>query len=149
MNNRFALCIRNRSKNIFSGVLMTLIFTFHGTLCAQNRRIAAPAGSLSAPQNQAAPTWKVVGSAGFSPAGARDIHLSFNGSTPYVAYKDFAKDGKATVMRFNGTTWETVGNAGFSYGESSFTTLAFLGSTPYVAFQDHANEDKITVMKCE
>ena len=49
---------------------------------------------------QAADTWEVVGTAGFSAEGARYTSLAFDGSTPYVAYSDAGDSYKATVMKF-------------------------------------------------
>ncbi len=96
-------------------------------------------------------TWETVGTAGFSEGEVWYTSLAFDGSTPYVAYRDWGNGGKATVMRFNGTgtvgTWETVGDAGFSAGETDYTSLAFDGSTPYVAYRDKGNESKATVMR--
>ena len=92
--------------------------------------------------------WQNVGSAGFSAGEASNTSLVFNGSTPYVAYRDWGNSSKVTVMKFNGTTWENVGTPGFSAGQASYTSLAFdLNDIPYVAFQDYANSYKTTVMK--
>ena len=70
------------------------------------------------------------------------VSLAFGSSDsqPYVAYTDWWKFGKATVMKFDGTNWVNVGNVGFSAGEADYTSLAFSPSgQPYVAYEDYAN----------
>ncbi|NJN97721.1 MAG: cadherin-like domain-containing protein, partial [Anaerolineales bacterium] len=69
---------------------------------------------------------------------------------PVVAFVDWGLDGKATVMRYDGSSWQTVGSAGFSGGETDYTSLALDSSdNPVVAFQDDDNGDKATVMRFE
>jgi hypothetical protein len=66
-----------------------------------------------------------------------------------VAYADWgpANDGKATVMKFDGSQWQTVGTSGFSAGYASYPSLALdSGGVPYVAYTDIANDGKATVM---
>lgn len=94
--------------------------------------------------------WVNVGAPGFSVGGAAFISLAFNGSTPYVAYRDIGVTygSRTTVMKFNGITWENVGPPGFSGGGvTQYQSLAFLNGTPYVAFNDFAYGDKCRVMK--
>jgi len=95
----------------------------------------------------AADGWLNVGSPGFSAGTVTYISLALDGSTPYVAYQDYAYSSNATVMRFNGTSWETVGTAGFSAGRISFPSLALDGSTPYVSYQDCEFSYRATVMR--
>ncbi|MFZ4619541.1 MAG: InlB B-repeat-containing protein [Bacteroidota bacterium] len=83
--------------------------------------------------------WTTVGSAAFSAGAAEVQSLTFIGTTPYVAYTDFANGQKVTVKKFNGSSWETVGSAGFSDGEAKYTALSSNGSTPYVIYYDVAN----------
>jgi len=67
------------------------------------------------------------------------VSLSFNTSNnqPWVAFKDFANGGKASVVGFDGTTW-SVQDLGFSLNVADSLSLAFNPSTndPYVAFRD-------------
>ena len=96
-------------------------------------------------------SWVNVGTANFSAGLAYYISLAFSPSgEPYVAYNDeqFYPNGKATVMKFNGSSWVNVGAAGFSAGVSDFESLAFSPSgEPYVAFEDCGNGYGVTLMK--
>jgi len=96
--------------------------------------------------------WVNVGNVGFSSEDARFLNLSFSLSgDPYVAFQDvgFIGQGKAIVMKFNGTSWLIVGLADFSAGEIEFPCLAFgpSDSMPYIAYKDFGNSKKVTVMK--
>lgn len=101
--------------------------------------------------NSAGTAWETVGRAGFSEGGANETSLAFGPEgKPYVAYRDLAHDGRASVMRLNsaGTAWETVGRAGFSAGSVSDTSLAFSpDGRPYVAFMDFGIRAKGRVMR--
>ena len=101
--------------------------------------------------NSASTGWEAVGPAGFSAGVVDYTSLAFGGDgKPYVAYRDAATGGKATVMRLNsaGTGWEAVGPAGFSAGQAYYTSLAFGGDgKPYVAYHDTAHGFKATVMR--
>ncbi len=92
---------------------------------------------------------KIIGTAGFSPNPVFMTSMAVSKTgVPYVAYRDDANGGRATVMRFNGTAWELVGTGGFSAGLVEYITLRINDAgIPYVAFQDKANGDKITVMR--
>jgi hypothetical protein len=96
--------------------------------------------------------WVYIGDPGFTSSEIYySISLAFNpgNGQPYVAFIDWAHNGKASVMNYNGSSWAIVGNAGFSVGNSvSYTHLAFNQSgEPYVAYADSAHSYKITVMK--
>jgi hypothetical protein len=61
--------------------------------------------------NSVTSVWEAVGTKGFSDGNAMDISLAIDNGTPYVAYKDRANGGKATVMKFDGLMNRvTVGN---------------------------------------
>ncbi len=92
---------------------------------------------------------QIVGTAGFSPNPVFFTSMAVSKTgVPYVAYRDDANGGKATVMRFNGTAWEMVGTGGFSAGVAEYITLRISDDgVPYVAFQDKANGDKVSVMR--
>jgi hypothetical protein len=52
-----------------------------------------------------------------------------------VAYRDNANEGKATVMKYNGTIRETVGSPGFSDIAVRYTSLTIdSDGTPYLAY---------------
>jgi hypothetical protein len=64
-----------------------------------------------------------------------------------VAYYDGSNDGKATVMKFDGSNWVPVGSPGFSAGIASDTSFAAADGRLYVAYQDSATDWKrATVM---
>ncbi|WP_411735170.1 S-layer homology domain-containing protein [Paenibacillus sp. M2] len=95
-------------------------------------------------------TWVDVGGAGITSAQVENITLVFDQEgTPYTVFKDGAKGGKATVLKFVSGAWQSVGLAGFSTGVIHNTSsLAFDShNTPYVAYQDGDNGSKATVMK--
>ncbi|QGQ99358.1 DUF1533 domain-containing protein [Paenibacillus psychroresistens] len=94
-----------------------------------------------------APNWEIVGNAGFSASNASSMSTYVYNGTPFVAYVDFGNDGKATVMKYDGSNWVTVGNAGFSAAQASNTSLSVYNGTPYVAYVDGGNGNKATVMK--
>lgn len=100
--------------------------------------------------NAAGTDWEPAGAAGFSMGSASYISLAFGtDGKPYVAYRDAAHDGKATVMRLNAedSAWEAVGPAGFSAGAASYTSLVFdPNGRLFVGYQDGAHEKKVTVM---
>lgn len=86
---------------------------------------------------------QITGNGGYYPSIAVD-----NNSTLYIAYRDDAKNDKATVMRHNGSLWVPVGVEGFSAGKANYTTVAVdNNNVPYLAFQDETNNGKATVMK--
>lgn len=93
--------------------------------------------------------WTVVGHAGISAGEAayQSIAVTPDG-TPYITYQDKARQGKTTVMKFNGAAWSAVGNVGFSAGSARYQSIAIApDATPYVAYQDRAHHNKTTVMK--
>jgi len=97
-------------------------------------------------------SWVNVGIPGFSSGEANWINLAFNPVNwqPYVVFSEYSSvyNGRATVMKFNGSAWVLVGIEGFSPGETVFTTIAFNTSgEPYVAFGDAAHMEKASVMK--
>ncbi|MCX6284544.1 MAG: T9SS type A sorting domain-containing protein [Bacteroidetes bacterium] len=92
--------------------------------------------------------WKVVGVEGFSSAQSAYISMKFSAAgKPYVAYKDYGNQSKATVMTFDGQQWRPAGIAGFSAGEVWFTSLDFSSSgQAFIAYEDAGNNYKATVM---
>ena len=101
--------------------------------------------------NPANNAWEAVGSAGFSVGPAYYISLALDGGgIPYVAFHDYSRSRKATVMKYNAGTdsWDLVGTRGFSAGEARYVSLALdTNAIPYVAYQDDPNGDEATVMK--
>ncbi|UXX79966.1 hypothetical protein N7E81_02455 [Reichenbachiella carrageenanivorans] len=96
-----------------------------------------------------APSWQVIGAAGFSAGKAHDQSIAVHNGIPYVAYRDEANGNKTTVMKYEDDQWQVVGTAGFSQGYATFQSLAFNGDVPYVAYRDDVNNRKTTVMKYE
>ena len=99
-------------------------------------------------------SWQLVGAAGFAVASSNSYtseyqSLVFDNDVPYLAYKDWSRDAKLTVMKFDGSDWVGVGTAGFSAGAASYVKLKFYNGTPYVAYQDDGNESGVTVAKFE
>jgi len=79
-----------------------------------------------------------------------------SGGTPYLATQDQSLDGRATVLKWNGTNWTRVGAAGFSQGGISQGAAVFVPALafdsldhPYLAYiQDQSGpEPKVSVMK--
>ncbi|HKP95768.1 MAG TPA: putative Ig domain-containing protein [Fibrobacteria bacterium] len=96
--------------------------------------------------------WENVGNAGFSAGEAANTSLALsNTGIPYVAFKDMAREGKATLMYLTTagrTAWENIGNAGFSAGEATYTSLALSNTgIPYVAYSEGTSGGRITVMR--
>ncbi|HEX3040457.1 MAG TPA: Ig-like domain-containing protein [Caproiciproducens sp.] len=108
------------------------------------------AGNLTVMKYSAANSkWEVVGGEGISAGDASQPCITTDkDGTPYVAYRDGGNDGKATVLRYNGTDWESVGAAGFSAGKASYPSIQIKDGVPYVLYRDGANSNKTTVMKC-
>lgn len=91
-------------------------------------------------------SWVNVGSAGFSAgnAGKVDIAIAKDG-TPYVVYEDrglylgtIFLDGRASVMKYNGSSWVNVGTPGFSAGDHiDYPSIAIdTNGTQYVVYED-------------
>jgi subtilisin family serine protease len=102
-------------------------------------------------------SWQTVGTAGIGTGDVMSmmlfVSLALDSSDiPFIAYKDWGNDRKATVMKYAGGSWQTVGTAGFSEGYVNFLTLSLdSADIPYVAYKDHADagNPKETVMKYE
>ena len=92
--------------------------------------------------------WTTVGNGSCSDWGDADyLDLFVYDDVPYVAYRDYSKSLKATVMTFNGSAWVPVGQKGISSGEAQNISLYMYNGTPYVAYSDLGNGHKATVMK--
>jgi len=91
--------------------------------------------------------WEYVGSPAFSDSYAYYTNLEFAGSTPYVAYRDYAYSNSTTVKKFDGNNWINVGSQAFTPGNTHFQSLAMVGNTPYVAFCDFGENYHVKVMK--
>ncbi len=100
--------------------------------------------------NSGTNTWGVLGSAGFSPAGANHIAMATDpAGAPYIVFRDGNfTDRNATAMKYNGSSWDIVDTAGFTAGRAQFNDIAIDASgTPYVVYQDNAFENKASVKK--
>jgi hypothetical protein len=92
--------------------------------------------------------WATVGLASFSSGSASSLRLAIDkNNTPYVAYSDGDRNGKATVMEYNGAAWVIVGSAGLSESAASPDLALDSNNTPYIAYQDADNGSKATVLK--
>ena len=96
-------------------------------------------------------SWATVGSAGFSDSFAYYTAIAIGkNDTPYVVYSDgdAMGEGRATVMKYNGSSWVTVGAPKFSAGTAEYTSIAIDSSgTPYVVYEDFGHGERGTVMK--
>ena len=102
--------------------------------------------------------WGPLGGRSLSEAAADHTSLFVYNGTPYIAFKDDANSGRASVMKYTGNSttdedgqpndgWEYVGGAGFSDGKAWYTSLSIFNGSLYVAYIDESNSDKATVMK--
>jgi hypothetical protein len=89
--------------------------------------------------------WPKVGDDHICDGAVEDIGVSFNASLQsrdyYVAYKDLANGGRATVMKCNKekNVWEPVGQKGFTTGEVIDLKFILDNLYPHVAFIDKDN----------
>ncbi|WP_266203368.1 Ig-like domain-containing protein [Pontibacter kalidii] len=96
--------------------------------------------------------WQPIGTSGFSTGQAswNKVIIDANG-TPYVAFTDVAREGRITVMKYNGSVWTVVGAPGFSGRlDPGLDNLSFAldrNGVPYVAYEDEDNGRNVSVMK--
>lgn len=59
--------------------------------------------------------WTYLGDAGFSTGQAGYVSMYMYQGTPYVAYRDYANDGKLTVQEYDSENgWEVIGSPGIT-----------------------------------
>lgn len=104
-------------------------------------------------------TWVNLGDAGFSAGTVEQTSLAIDSNlNQYVAFRDNAKAGKLTVMKYDQTLavpkWTVLGKAGFSAGavggaanDYYFSLKIDSNDVPYVAYLDEKKGKSITVMK--
>jgi len=98
--------------------------------------------------------WVSVGNPSFiaTAASFTSIKIDSNG-IPYIAFRDYLYNYRASVMKFDGSQWIYVGAPGFSAhggaGDGAIhTSLAIdKNGTPYVAYTELSNNFKANVMK--
>lgn len=94
--------------------------------------------------------WVVAGTTGFSPGQAAFVDLAIGpGQMPYTVFQCLGTgQGKACVMKFNGSVWEFVGDPYFSPDNINWPSIAFgPDQKPCIAFIDYAVNTKVSVMR--
>jgi len=97
-------------------------------------------------------SWNDVGSgvsAGAISGGSTSLVIDPDNGDLYLAYRDNANSGGATVRKYNGSIWSTVGDEAFSKGTADFPSLAIdSDDNLYIGFADGSESSgKATVMK--
>lgn len=92
--------------------------------------------------------WEILGQS-FIPGtkGADNGSLYVDRGRVYLAFRDAAHGGKATVEVFDGAKWTSVGTPVFSDGPVNAMSLLVHQGIPYLAYQDNGHDGKATVMK--
>ncbi len=96
--------------------------------------------------------WHKIGEEEIADGAVRDIGVAYlatlEGSEYYLAYKDMANGGKATVMKRgrDGDTWKVVGQKGFTAGEVIDMKFVLDNLYPFVAYIDKENGRRPVVM---
>jgi hypothetical protein len=95
-------------------------------------------------------SWEILGQS-YIPGtnGADNGSLWVDQGRVYLAFRDAAHGGKATVEFFDGTKWTTVGAPVFSDGPVNAMSLMVHQGIPYLAYQDNGHNGKATVMRCD
>ena len=98
---------------------------------------------------QPGPSWRSVGTAGFSSGNAdyTAIAVSRTDSTVYVAFKDVANGNKVTVMQCTGGAWSVLGSAGINAGAADHIAIATYNNKPIVAFKDYSYGGRLSIMR--
>lgn len=86
-------------------------------------------------------TWVDVGTTGFSEGKASLVKITFQGSTPVVAYRD-ATYAKAVVKAWNGTTWEPLGLSTISNGDVNRIVFLANATSIWLGCADASNENR-------
>jgi hypothetical protein len=77
--------------------------------------------------------WVNVGNPGFSAGFASNTSIAFSPiGEPYVAFRDDAQEGKAMVVKYNGSYWVTVGRAPSCFPRWRYRLLGASGKIHYV-----------------
>jgi hypothetical protein len=87
---------------------------------------------------------------GLSDSNAIDIAVEVSDNLEYfVAFKDVANGGKASVLKFDGVdTWNYLGGAGFTSSQASFIDITTdISGTPYIVYQDASAAGRLSVQK--
>ena len=87
---------------------------------------------------------------GLSDSNAVDIDVEINDNLEYfVAFKDIANGGKASVLKFDGVdTWNYLGGAGFTGSQASFIDITSdISGIPYIVYQDASAGGRLSVRK--
>ncbi|HOD42676.1 MAG TPA: hypothetical protein PKL57_19150, partial [Candidatus Wallbacteria bacterium] len=76
--------------------------------------------------------WTLLGQAGFSSDQANFLSLAFNGSTPYVAYKDGTS--ATTIKYYSGNSWVDVARL----GSADWVSMCIFNGVPHITYQNLA-----------
>jgi uncharacterized repeat protein (TIGR03803 family) len=92
--------------------------------------------------------WNYLGDKTISDGQAQYPYLALdNSGVLHVAFKDNARDGKMSVLKYSGNSWVAVGSLGFTDGYINYPNLAFDNfNQPFVAYRDGSAGDRASVM---
>lgn len=91
--------------------------------------------------------WETVSDGVFSGNNSSKVKIVFDGTTPYVAYRESINEGRLTVKKQIGTDWELVGTAGISGKNIQKIDFVIDNGIPYVAYTDADSQRKLMVKK--
>jgi hypothetical protein len=80
------------------------------------------------------PDWTTLGTEGISEDECDIVSIQVDGDTPYVAFRDWAYPGYATVMKYDGA-WTSLGGAGILPGEPGTRGIS-VNTVPYVMYSE-------------
>jgi hypothetical protein len=104
---------------------------------------SSSSGKLTVMKLSSAGKWANVGIAGFTTESSEYYSLTFDGTTPYVAYTGSSSDG-ISVMKFDGSAWVLLGTANFATTNGyAVPNLVVANGIVYVAFLDSSSQLRV------